>query len=136
MRELEYALGFLTGWQGVVAARRAVAHVDPASESPLESRSRGWFIDAGIRGFDVGMPIPVGSHLYWADFCDRERRIIGEADGWTKYGDDTASIREALAREKRRQAELEADGWRVVRWTSDDSADSVVHRWRQARRSD
>ncbi len=41
---------------------------------------------------------------------DRER-LIGEADGLTKYTDVTS-----LVAEKRRQEALIGAGWRVVRW--------------------
>jgi hypothetical protein len=116
------------GWPGIAAVRRALEHLDPASESPLESRSRGWFLEAGLPSLLVGHPIPTQSGLLWADFCDPVRRVIGEADGWSKYGSDLESVRAAIEAEKQRQAELEDGGWRVVRWTSRDRRASVVSR--------
>ena len=129
------ALGQLTevvesccGWPGVAAVRRALPHLEPAAESPLESRSRAWFMAAGLPQLRIGYPITTASGTLWADFCDPERKVVGEADGWSKYGDDLAAVRDAIETEKRRQAELEDDGWRVVRWTSRDSRADVVSR--------
>lgn len=133
--ELEYALEAITGWPGVVAARRALRYATPAAESPAESRSRGWFLAAGIASLDVGVPIPVGRRTYWADFCDEKRRVIGEADGWIKYGDDLESFRRTLSAEKVRQSDLEGDGWRFLRWMSDDPRRDVVSRMHAALRS-
>ena len=120
------------GWPGIAAVRRALPHIEPAAESPLESRSRAWFIAAGLPPLRSGYPIPAASGTLWADFCEPERRVVGEVDGWSKYGDDLAAVRDALQAEKRRQAELEADGWRVVRWTSRDSRADVVSRMASA----
>ncbi len=133
--ELEYALGAITGWHGVVAARRALRYASPAAESPTESRSRGWFLAAGITSLEVGFPIAVGRRTYWADFCDEKRKVIGEADGWITYGDDLESIKGTIRAEKVRQSDLEGDGWRFVRWMSDDPRRDVVARMTAALRS-
>jgi very-short-patch-repair endonuclease len=133
--EWRYALRSLRGWPGVVAARRALEQADPASESPLESLSRGWLLRASIR-CEIGVPLRSRGHEYWADFVDRDARLIGEADGWSKYGETVESLRERLRAEKARQADLESDGWRVLRWTSSDTEPDVVARWRAALRRD
>jgi hypothetical protein len=133
-REFEYALTAMHGWRGVVSARRAVTYADPRSESPLESRSRGWFITAGISALDIGVRVDARGSTYWADFCSREHRVIGEADGWAKYGATTEAVRFSLKAERRRQEDLEGEGWRFVRWTSDDQEHEVVARMRQALR--
>ncbi|MFN8169706.1 MAG: hypothetical protein U0S36_13100 [Candidatus Nanopelagicales bacterium] len=132
--ELERALAAEFGWAGTVAVRDALEHVDPASESPAESRSRGWFIEAGLGPLAPGTPILCAGTTYWADFCSPDRRVIGEADGWSKYGDTTREMREAVERERRRQRDLEADGWTVTRWTSTEPRGAVVHRMSQALR--
>ena len=122
------------GWPGVVAVRDALRHVDPASESPFESRSRGWFLEAGIRSLEIGAPIRVGATTYWADFCDRERGVIGEADGWEKYGATAEEVQRTLRAERVRQDRLVADGWTVIRWSGADSRWDVVTRMRAALR--
>ncbi|MFN8157283.1 MAG: hypothetical protein U0R68_07690 [Candidatus Nanopelagicales bacterium] len=125
---LHEALLSIRGWKGTVRVRDALAHMHPASESAHESRSRGWFVEAGLGPLNPGTPIPCGGSTYWADFCDIERRVIGEADGWSKYGRTPESIKKALDAERHRQAELELDGWRFARWSTSVGRASVVHR--------
>ncbi len=75
------------------------------------------------------MPVFGGSgRTYYGDFVWRRHRLIGEADGVGKYGDTAAAIRQALRAERARQADLEAGGWRVVRWVTGDPGRSVVAR--------
>jgi hypothetical protein len=129
--ELTESLATCFGWAGTVAVRTALHHVDPASESALESRSRGWFIETGLGPLSPGTPIRCGERTYWADFCDPDRRVVGEADGWSKYGRTTGDMRAALERERARQRDLESDGWCLVRWSSTDSRRTVVSRMSQ-----
>ena len=109
--------------QGIRAVDAAAAFVDPRSESPLESWSRGHMIVHGI-------PLPLLQEVltgadgirYRVDFCWPQARLIGEADGLAKYGDDARAFRRAKAEEVNRQRALEKDGWSFVRWTWDDMA--------------
>jgi hypothetical protein len=126
--ELRDALDSCFGWAGTVGVRDALEFVDPASESPLESRSRGWFLQAGLPRLSIGRPIPCRGRTYWADFCSETHRVIGEADGWAKYGDTAEDMRAAMEHERARQRDLEADGWTLVRWASTDTRRAVVHR--------
>ncbi len=126
--ELRDALDTCFGWAGTVGVRDALELVDPASESPLESRSRGWFLEAGLLRLSIGRPIRCRGRTYWADFCSEEHGVIGEADGWAKYGDTAAEMRAAMEHERARQRDLEADGWTFVRWASTDPRRVVVHR--------
>lgn len=131
-RELDDAVITCRGWPGVIAVRDALRRVEPASESPFESRSRGWFLENGIRSLEIGAQLRVGGTTYWVDFCDRARRVVGEADGWEKYGDTEAEVREALRAERARQDRLAADGWAIVRWSGADSRHDVVRRMQSA----
>ncbi len=132
-RELAYAVASCSGWPGVVAARRALQYVDPAAESALESRSRGWFLVAGLPALEIGVAVAVDNRTYWADFCRRDARVIGEADGWSKYGTtDLGRTSPTSTAERERQRDLERDGWRVVRWTSTDHRRTVVTRMHEA----
>lgn len=126
--QLQAALEGCYGWPGTLAVRRALPFVNPASESPLESRSRGWFLEAGLGPLDPGSPVVCGSTTYWADFCSAERRVVGEADGMAKYGASGEAVRSALARERARERALVAAGWRVVRWTTGEPRAAVVAR--------
>lgn len=132
--DLHQIIESISGWQGVVAARRALAYANASAESPTESRSRAWFLAAGLPPLDIGAPVQAGSRTYWADFCDEGRRVIGEADGWMKYGHDLESMRSTLSAERSRQAELERVGWRFVRWMSDEPRGTVVARMSAALR--
>ena len=97
---------------GVDAARRALALVDPASESVLESISRWHMHRHRIPMPQCGMPITGDDgRTYWADFVWWSLKIIGEADGALKY-----ATRDDLIREKERQEALERAGWLVIRW--------------------
>ena len=58
----------------------------------------------------------------------REHGLIGEADGVAKYGATGAEIRAVLRDERERQADLEAAGWRVVRWVTGDPSAQMVGR--------
>lgn len=132
--ELDRALAVEFGWSGTVAVREAIPHVDPASESAAESRSRGWFIGAGLGPLNPGTPIRCASSTYWADFCSPEHRVVGEVDGWSKYGGTAEEMREAMERERRRQRDLERDGWRLIRWTSTERRPTVLARMSDALR--
>lgn len=127
--ELEEALGSVWSWPGTRVVRSALDILEPASESPFESWSRGW-----MEG--VGLPRPVvnaevfgsSGRRYFGDFVWRGPRLIGEADGVGKYGVGELGVRESLRAERQRQADLEAAGWRVVRWTTGEPGRQVVAR--------
>lgn len=114
--------------QGIRAFDAAVPFVDPRAESPLESWSRGYMVVFGV-------PIPllqqvlVGAdgNSYRVDFCWPDAKLIGEADGIAKYGDDPRAFRRAKAEEITRQRALEGKGWRLARWTWDDLALRPAH---------
>jgi hypothetical protein len=104
--------------RGIRTVDAIVELIDPRSESPMESWSRGYMII-----FAVPEPIlqyeVVGANgiAYRVDFCWPEYRVIGEADGLAKYGQTPAEVIEAKNREMRRQRALEDAGWTVIRWT-------------------
>ena len=129
---LQESLAGEFGWPGTRVVRAMLPLADPRSESPLESRSRGVFIDRRLPPATIGEPVRGASgRLYYGDFCWRRERVIGEADGWGKYGSGDA-VRLAIAAERRRQQDLEAAGWLVLRWTSTDPLPQVAERVRFA----
>jgi hypothetical protein len=127
--QLRAAGEFVRGWPGGRTVAAAVAAADPRSESPFESWSRGWMLA-------VGLPVPAlnlivrgkSGRTYVGDFVWVEERVIGEADGVGKYGRSGPEIRSALRAERERQADLEADGWCVVRWVTGDQGAQIVAR--------
>jgi hypothetical protein len=131
--QLEEALSSVWSWPGTRVVRTALDILEPASESPFESWSRGWMVG-------VGLPRPVvnaevfgsSGRQYFGDFVWRGRRLIGEADGVGKYGVGELAVRESLRAERQRQADLEAAGWRFVRWTTGEPGRHVVARLARA----
>lgn len=102
-------------WDGIPDARGAITLAEPASESALESLSR-FHMDGPFPPPLVGCAVRGASgKWYWVDFCWKEYRVIGEADGALKY-----TSREAIVAEKLREDDLRAAGWRVVRWGWDE----------------
>ena len=109
------SLKFCTGIDGL---RRASLFANPLSESPLESASRGGFIDAGV--------IPHALQFRFTDGQGRTRRadfllvpgLIGEADGLIKYvGEDGA---ERLRAEKLYDLAAAEVAIRTLRWSAVD----------------
>ena len=113
-------------WPGSRVVRAALELADPRSESAFESWSRGLFLDAGLPAPVLALAVTGRSRRrYFADFGWPSHRVLGEADGLAKYG-TTLTVRDAVAAERRRQADLEASGWRVVRWTTRDNPAEIV----------
>lgn len=118
---LEDHLAQMSRWPGTRQARRAVALLDPRSESAGESVSR-------VRLHEEGLPAPElqqaiygqdGRFVARVDFCWKEQRTIGEFDGKIKYGrliKPGQSIEDVLFEEKRREDALRDLGWQIVRW--------------------
>jgi hypothetical protein len=105
---------------GVRAARRALLYAHPGSESVGESWSRAQMIEAGdIPGAYLQREFRCPGGKYRCDFCWGDK-LIGEFDGKTKYGRlrrEGESVADAVLREKRREDELRALGFMVIRWT-------------------
>ncbi|HET8970812.1 MAG TPA: type IV toxin-antitoxin system AbiEi family antitoxin domain-containing protein, partial [Candidatus Nanopelagicales bacterium] len=130
--ELGRALDGVYAWPGTVVVRQALELADPASESAAESRSRGWILRAGLPPPRVGAAVPVPGRTYWADLLWTRHRLIGEVDGFGKYGTTESVVRDRLAAEKERQYNLESAGYRVVRWTTAEPETVVIARIRCA----
>jgi hypothetical protein len=122
-QSLETTLLDMQGWPGVRGARTALSWADPASESPLESHSRGVLREAGIEPPVCGFPVEGANGMtYWADMVWETAGVIGECDGLLKYSEPSV-----LHREKLRQEALERAGWRIIRWTYADIMRSPAH---------
>ena len=90
----------------------AAPHADPRLETVLESISLARFIEAGIELPTPQVWVSGASGRSWrVDFLF-DGRVIGECDGAVKYAEA-----DSLWKEKKRQADLEAAGFIVVRWT-------------------
>jgi hypothetical protein len=137
--EVEAVLGDCVGWPGIGEARTRVALLDVRHETPLESASVAMFVER-----DLPLPEPQveiwheGRFLGRADFGWRKQRVLGEADGKTKYVDDLPGApppEERVWSQRMRQADFEDIGWEVTRWTDSErrfKAELVERRIRTA----
>jgi hypothetical protein len=133
LRVLATAFESIRTWPGSVVVRTAIDLADPASESPFESRSRGWMVEARLPSPYVAFPVRGASGgLYVADFAWPERMLLGEADGTGKYGLSDREVTQSLRRERRRQRDIEDAGWTFVRWDSTERPATIVARLRHA----
>jgi hypothetical protein len=120
-RDLERGLLRMERWPGVRRARRAVAFLDPRSESVGESVSR-------VRLHTDGLPAPdlqvdILGHDGWViarvDFLWKQQRTVGEFDGKIKYREllkPGQLAEDVVYDEKLREDQLRDAGLQVVRW--------------------
>ncbi|MEN3283745.1 MAG: hypothetical protein V7607_4885 [Solirubrobacteraceae bacterium] len=102
------------GHRGAGALARATSREDPKWTA---SEHEAWFL-ALVR--EAGLPEPMVNESLTApdhprlkpDFCWPAHRLIVETDGW-----ETHRTRAAFESDRRKDAALTADGWRVVRFT-------------------
>ncbi|GAA2109810.1 hypothetical protein GCM10009841_31390 [Microlunatus panaciterrae] len=119
--DLDEAMGRARHRPGMASARRAVAFLDPRSESPGESLSRVTLAQLGLMPTELQLRIVGGDGRLVArtDFGWREHRTVGEFDGRIKYGrllSPGQSLEDVLFKEKLREDALRDLGWEVVRW--------------------
>ena len=119
--------------RGVARARAVLPVADPRAESPMESVLR-WLLHA------AGLPRPVLQHevhspggrkLGRADLAWPDRKVLVEFDG------EVHRRRDVFVNDLRRQNQLVAEGWIVLRFTSADllgRPDEVVAEIRRALR--
>jgi very-short-patch-repair endonuclease len=102
------------GRRGVKALRRVVRHVEPASESPMETRLRMLLVTAGLPRPHAQAPIHdgAGHFLGRVDLYYPAARLGLEYDG--------AGHRTTLAQDNRRQNRLVDVGVRLLRFTAAD----------------
>lgn len=131
--ELWAAYRAVRRWPFTVVVRTAIPLLDPASESPLESRSRVRILSSELPAPRTAVPVVGASGTtYYADFVWDGWKVIGEADGTSKYGQDPDTVRARLRAERRRQRDLEDAGWAVVRWESTEPGRAMLQRIRRA----
>jgi hypothetical protein len=102
------------GHRGTGALAEATARPDPKwSANDFEA----WFLElvreAGLPEPEVNATLTAPDHPRLVpDFCWPAHRLIVETDGW-----ETHRTRAAFEQDRRRDAALQADGWRVMRFT-------------------
>jgi very-short-patch-repair endonuclease len=126
---LQAAVDASAGLQGVWMLRRALEHVEQASESPMETRLRMLLVLAGIRRPEAQVTIRDRWHRFLGrlDLYYRDERLGLEYDGGTH--------RDSLAEDNRRQNRLVDAGVRLLRFTAGDiynTPDLVINSVRSA----
>lgn len=101
----------MMSWPGAAAIPTAIAESDARSESALESWSRLLMVRLKLPRPNLQHELRIGGRHYRPDFLWPEYRVIGEADGMSKY-----AVGDAIADEKRRQGQLQGSGYVVYRW--------------------
>ncbi|GAB3605228.1 DUF559 domain-containing protein [Conyzicola nivalis] len=96
----------------------ALPLLNDRSESPKESQLRVIFVQAGLPGLAVNLPITTtDGYRYRADLAFPERKTIVEYQ--SRFHDPAANFRADMTRISR----LEADGWVVIQVNGDDLND-------------
>lgn len=109
------------GRSGAARARALPALTSGLAESVLESLIRLILVLGGVPEPDLQVWLGVrGGERFRVDLYWREWRLIGEADGFAKYGTGQEQIRGSWNAERRRQRQLEDAGYVVIRWTWED----------------
>ncbi len=114
-------LATMRGHRGVAVARAVLDLADDGAESAGESTARFVLLRAGLPAPITQLGVPTALGDFWADLGWPDWRLLGEYDGESKYEGEGAA--RALRSEKRRQAAIEAAGYRIVRITRHDVAD-------------
>jgi len=112
----------MTGWPGVPRARRAVDIADPRAMSVGESRSRVAMARLGVATPVLQWAVvgPGGRVLGTADFGWPEHGVVGEFDGFARYGRQLRGGQvpaEVVFAEKRREDAMRSVLRGFVRWT-------------------
>jgi hypothetical protein len=121
-------LDWQAGWPYAARGRRSAELVDGRRESWLESVS-------ALAHHELGLPTALpqavilderGREVARVDFLWAEQGVIGEADGWAKYGDPDLGppgsySLEVVRAEKEREDRLRDLGYEVVRWGTSDA---------------
>ena len=122
-----------SGVAGIGTVRSVLPNVRTGAQSPLESLSRYRLTEAGLPEPELQYPVHDEDGLVGlADMAWPELKVIGEADGLSKY-----TRRDDLIDEKRREDRMRAQGWIVVRWTWQEiltTPEAVAARIRRASR--
>ncbi len=100
----------------------ALDRADARAESVGESVSRAVIEWWGFPEPQLQRAHVIEGRTYRSDFAWPDVRVVGESDGWEKYGTVMDDARRAVRAEKRRENDLRRDGWSVARW---DFADAV-----------
>ena len=112
--QLHLAVERAAGLRGVVAARSVLPHLEPRTESPMESRFRMRLVLGGVPRPDAQFDVyDDEGHVGRTDF--HLRGVVLEYDGRAER-----LKKDVFVRERRRQTRIAETGLEVRRFTSDD----------------
>jgi len=118
--EIEDALASLGRRPGSAQARASARIADGRAESALESISRWQIARLGLPTPELQYTVRSGGRLLGrGDFAWPDYRLIGEADGASKYRDqafDDRTATQVILDEKRREELFREEGWWLCRW--------------------
>jgi very-short-patch-repair endonuclease len=101
------------GRTGNAQLRRLVAELEPGAHAESERRLHTLLRKAGLSGWYPQFEVRIGNRTAYVDVAFPEYRLAIEVDG-RRYHDDTT---ERFESDRRRQNDLIASGWRVLRFT-------------------
>ena len=108
---LELALQALDGADGQVIRRNVVSACATKPWSYAELRLHRILLAAGITGWVANQPVQAGKSVVWPDVLFLGTRLVLEFDGRETHGN-----REQFLSDRERQNQLEAAGYRVLRF--------------------
>ena len=118
LNAIDDALARSNGRRGAPRLQKAIAgYEETAAREGLEERFLKW-----IKG--ARLPLPQVNQWIGdkeVDFIWPEHGLIVETDGYADHGGPNAR-----SKDRRRDRELQLDGWRVIRFTWDDDRQVVV----------
>jgi very-short-patch-repair endonuclease len=103
------------GLRQVIRLRALVPHADPRVDSPMESRMRWRFLEAGFPSPDLQVEVPVGGASRWMDIGWHEQRVGAEFDGQEAH-----MTPQQLRNDRHRHNWLTANLWTLLHFTSYD----------------
>lgn len=116
LSELHSALDATAGRTGNAMLRRLLADSRDEPWSQAERVAHRALRDAGITGWTANATIGLGRDRYARpDLCFHALALVVEVDGWTYHNN-----RDSFVHDRRRDAELAALGWQVVRFAASD----------------
>jgi hypothetical protein len=113
------------GHRGTGALTKATSREDPKwTRSKFEDWFRALVREAGLPEPLVNESLAASDHPHLVpDFCWPTHRLIVETDGWKSH-----RTRAAFEADRREDAALTADGWRVVRFTWHEPRETIQRR--------
>lgn len=113
--ELVAAAELQAGLRHVIRLRELVPHADPRADSPMESRMRWRFLDAGFPAPELQVEVGAGGVSRWMDVGWRRQRVGVEFDGHEAH-----MTPEQLRDDRRRHNWLTENRWTLLHVTGHD----------------